>query len=80
MLCPASPRTAGETVQQDGGKACPHCAVPSVCVSECVCVRERSKMKFKILDHSLFSYLCNSYRMVVSIVSDLYKSVRCTYY
>ena len=46
----------------------------------CVWVRERSKVKFKTLDHSLFSRLYNSYRMVVSIVSDLYKSVRCTYY
>ena len=46
----------------------------------CVCVRERSKVKFKTLDHSLFSRLYNSYRMVVSIVSDLYKSVRCAYY
>ena len=49
----------------------------SVCVSECVWVRERSKVKFKTLDHSLFSHL---YKMVVSIVSDLCKSVRCAYY
>ena len=49
-------------------------------MGECVCVRERFKVKFKTLDHSLFSHLYDSYRMVVSIVSDLCKSVRCAYY